>query len=168
MTSQPLMPREPFDPTRPSLKNIMNTRMIHPRTTRSEIEAGLQFQPKFDADGLIPCITADATTGEILMFAFMNEEALGLTMKTGKATYYSRSRKKLWLKGEESGNRLSVVEMRIDCDQDVIWLRVDPKGGAACHNGYRSCFYRKVNPDGSLEQVGGDRLFDPAEVYGKK
>jgi len=146
----------------------MNTTLIHPRADRASIEAGLQFQPKFDADGLIPCITADAVSGDVLMFAFMNREALERTMATGKATYYSRSRGKLWLKGEESGNRLSVVEMKIDCDQDVILLRVDPGSGAACHNGFRSCFYRQVQPDGSLVMTGGDRLFDPAEVYGKK
>ena len=138
------------------------------RADRSAIETGLQFQPKFDADGLIPCITADAASGDVLMFAFMNREALERTMTTGKATYYSRSRGKLWMKGEESGNRLSVVEMRIDCDQDVILLRVDAGAGAACHNGFRSCFYRQVRPDGSLVMIGGDRLFDPAEVYGKK
>ena len=146
----------------------MNNQLCNPRTSTSEIEAGLEFRPKFDQDGLIPCITSDAKTGEVLMFAFMSREAVERTVKTGKATYYSRSRQKLWLKGEESGNMLSVVDMRVDCDQDVIWLRVDAKGGAACHNGYRSCFYRRVNPDGSLEQVGGDRLFDPAAVYGEK
>jgi phosphoribosyl-AMP cyclohydrolase len=146
----------------------MSSQLFNPRTSKSEIEAGLELRPKFDQDGLIPCITSDAETGEVLMFAFMSREALERTLKTGKATYYSRSRQKLWLKGEVSGNVLSVVEMRIDCDQDVIWLRVEPKGGAACHNGYRSCFYRRVNPDGSLEQVGGDRLFDPEVVYGKK
>ncbi len=103
----------------------MKNDLIRPRTDRKTIEAGLQFQPKFDQDGLIPCITADAETGDVLMFAFMNAEALRLTMETGKATYYSRSRQKLWLKGEESGNMLPVVDLRIDCDQDVILLRVD-------------------------------------------
>lgn len=146
----------------------MDKPLTQTRTDRSEIEGGLLFQPKFDADGLIPCITADAASGEVLMFAFMNREALERTLQTGKATYYSRSRRKLWLKGEESGNMLSVVEMRIDCDQDVILLRVDARGGAACHNGFRSCFYRLVHPDGTLEMAGGKRLFDPAAVYGKK
>jgi phosphoribosyl-AMP cyclohydrolase len=146
----------------------MNSALINPRTSREEIEAGLKLQPKFDPDGLIPCITADAESGEVLMFAFMNEEALRLTIETRKATYYSRSRKKLWLKGEESGNRLTVREVRVDCDQDVVLIHVDAEGGAACHNGFRSCFYRKVNTDGTLEHVGGERLFDPNEVYGKK
>ena len=104
----------------------------------------------------------------IVIFAFMNEEALRLTIETGKATYYSRSRKKLWLKGEESGNKLLVREVRVDCDQDVVLIRVDAGGGAACHNGFRSCFYRKVGSNGALEHAGGDRLFDPQEVYGKK
>jgi len=146
----------------------MNSAQINPRTSREEIEAGLKLQPKFDQNGLIPCITADAESGEVLMFAFMNEEALRLTIETRKATYYSRSRKKLWLKGEESGNRLTVSEVRVDCDQDVVLIRVDAGGGAACHNGFRSCFYRKVNSDGNLEHAGGERLFDPEEVYGKK
>lgn len=146
----------------------MKNDLIHPRTDRKSIETGLQFQPKFDPDGLIPCITADAETGDVLMFAFMNAEALRLTMETGKATYFSRSRQKLWLKGEESGNMLPVVDLRIDCDQDVILLRVEAGRTAACHNGFRSCFYRRAKADGSLEHIGGDPLFDPAAVYGKK
>lgn len=146
----------------------MNSDLINPRTSHEEIETGLKLQPKFDRDGLIPCITSDADSGEVLMFAFMNEEALRLTIRTGEATYYSRSRKKLWLKGEESGNRLTVREVRVDCDQDVVLLLVNAGGGAACHNGFRSCFYRTANPDGTLEHVGGERLFDPEKVYGKK
>jgi len=146
----------------------MNSDPINPRTSDAEIETGLNLQPKFDRDGLIPCITADADSGEVLMFAFMNEDALRLTIKTGVATFYSRSRKKIWLKGEESGNRLTVREVRVDCDQDVVLLRVDAGGGAACHNGFRSCFYRKANSDGTLEHVGGERLFDPEKVYGRK
>ena len=146
----------------------MNSDLINPRTSHEEIETGLKLQPKFDRDGLIPCITADADSGEVLMFAFMNEEALRLTIKTGKATYYSRSRRKLWLKGEESGNRLTVMEVRVDCDQDVVLLLVNAGGGAACHNGFRSCFYRVAHSDGTLEHVGGERLFNPEEIYGKK
>ncbi|RKX35498.1 MAG: phosphoribosyl-AMP cyclohydrolase [Verrucomicrobia bacterium] len=146
----------------------MSSDLINPRTSHEEIETGLKLQPKFDRDGLIPCITADADSGEVLMFAFMNEEALRLTIRTGKATYYSRSRRKLWLKGEESGNRLTVMEVRVDCDQDVVLLLVNAEGGAACHNGFRSCFYRAANSDGTLEHVGGERLFNPEEVYGKK
>jgi len=150
------------------LTHAMNSDLISPRTTREEIETGSKLQPKFDRDGLIPCITADADSGEVLMFAFMNKEALHLTLKTGWATYYSRSRKKLWLKGEESGNKLLIREVRIDCDQDVLLIRVDAGGGAACHTGFRSCFYRKVNPDGTLVHAGGEPYFDPEKVYGKK
>ena len=146
----------------------MNSNLINPRTSLLEIETGLKLQPKFDRDGLIPCITVDADSNEVLMFSFMNAEALSMTIETGRATYYSRSRRKLWFKGEESGNTLAIREVKVDCDQDVILIRVDAAGGGVCHNGFLSCFYRKVNADGTLEHVGGDRLFDPAEVYRKK
>ena len=133
------------------------------------------LQPKFDADGLIPCITTDASTNEVLMFAFMNAESLAHTIRTERATYWSRSRKKLWIKGEESGNVQVVKELRTDCDQDVILLKVENVGGASCHNGYKSCFYRKLadgaNPDqpGTLKlEFAAARVFDPATVYGKK
>ena len=116
-----------------------------PRGTPSEIERGHQFQPKFDASGLIPAIVTDATTGDVLMFAWMNAEALSLTIEQRVAHFYSRSRAKLWKKGEESGNFLRVAEMRTDCDQDVVSLKVHIDGaGAACHTGSRSCFYRSV------------------------
>jgi phosphoribosyl-AMP cyclohydrolase len=151
------------------------TSPFSPRTTTSEVELGTALQPKFGPDGLIPCITADHTTNEVLMFAFMNAEALETTIRTGTAAYWSRSRGKIWIKGEESGHKQLVRELRVDCDQDVILLRVESVGGAACHNGYRSCFYRRLAPGagaggaapGMLEFA--DRpVFDPASVYGKK
>jgi phosphoribosyl-AMP cyclohydrolase len=146
----------------------MNSNPFNPRTSHDEIETGLKLQPKFGHDGLISCITADADSGEVLMFSFMNAEALRMTIETGKATYYSRSRKKLWIKGEESGNVFDIREIKVDCDQDVILITVDSRAGAACHRGFRSCFYRKVNSDGTLEHTGGKRLFDPEVVYRKK
>jgi phosphoribosyl-AMP cyclohydrolase len=116
-----------------------------PQGNKTDVEEGLTFQPKFDADGLIPVIVTDQTSGGVLMFAWMNGEALSLTIETGLAHFWSRSRGKLWKKGEESGNLLSVHEIQTDCDQDVIWLKVDIGGeGVACHTGKRSCFYRTV------------------------
>src|SRR5262245_11954554 len=115
------------------------------RGTPSEIETGTQFQPKFDADGLIPAIVTDAASVEVLMFAWMNAEALALTLRTQLGHFWSRSRNKLWKKGEESGNLLRVIEARIDCDQDVVWLKTNVEGdGRACHTGERSCFYRSL------------------------
>ncbi len=139
------------------------------RTATAEIELGKTFQPKFDAEGLIPCIAQDIRTGEVVMFAFMNAESLAHTLKTGKATYWSRSRKKLWLKGEESGNVQIVKELRSDCDQDVILIKVEQAGvGAACHNGYESCFYRRLadKETFALEFLGQPK-FDPKAVYKK-
>ena len=126
------------------------------RGSPAEVEQGLSFQPKFDADGLIGAIVSDATTGEVLMFAAMNAEALQLTLTSGFAHFWSRSRRRLWKKGEESGNLLRVSEVRTDCDQDVLWLRVSVEGaGVACHTGARSCFYRKLAlPLGSDEAIG--------------
>lgn len=115
--------------------------------------------------GLVPAIAQDAATGEILMLAYMNEESFQETIRTGRACYFSRSRNRLWRKGEESGNVQEVLEIRIDCDQDTILLKVNQVGGAACHTGYRSCFYRKVE-HGDL-RVDGVRIFDPKEVYKK-
>jgi phosphoribosyl-AMP cyclohydrolase len=115
------------------------------RGTPAEIEQGLTFQPHVDPGGLIPAIVTDAASGEVLMFAFMNAEALALTLKTRVAHFWSRSRRKLWKKGEESGNLLQVAEARTDCDQDVVWLKVTVAGaGVACHTGERSCFYRSL------------------------
>lgn len=116
-----------------------------PRGTKEAVESSLELQPKFDADGLIPAIATDAGSGEVLMFAWMNADALALTIETKLAHFWSRSRGALWKKGGESGNLLAVVEMRVDCDQDVVWLRVNVEGdGQACHTGRRSCFYRSV------------------------
>lgn len=118
------------------------------RGTLAEIEQGSTFAPKFDADGLIPAIAADAATGAVLMFAWMNAEAVARTLQTREAHFWSRSRKSLWKKGEESGNILSVVDARTDCDQDVILLSVTVEGaGVACHTGARSCFYRAIDLD---------------------
>lgn len=110
------------------------------------------FSPKFDGQGLIPAVAVEAGSGEVLMMAFMNQEALEATRRTKKATFYSRSRQKLWVKGETSGNFLMVEEIRVDCDQDCLVLRVRlPKDGAACHTGERSCFYRKLALSGPVE-----------------
>lgn len=116
--------------------------------------------------GLIPAIAQDSDTGEILMLAYINEESWNETLKSGCATYWSRSRKKLWKKGESSGNVQKVREILIDCDEDTVIFKVEQIGGAACHEGYRSCFFRKLRDDGSFE-VTGERVFDPAEVYKK-
>jgi len=115
--------------------------------------------------GIVPAIAQDAATGEILMLAYMNEESFRETTRTGRACYFSRSRNRLWRKGEESGNVQEVVEVRIDCDRDAILLKVNQVGGAACHTGYRSCFYR-VLQNGSLRE-DGVKVFDPEEVYKK-
>lgn len=110
------------------------------------------FSPRFDGQGLIPAVAVEAGSGEVLMVAFMNREALDATRRTRKATFYSRSRQKLWVKGETSGNFLTVEEIRVDCDQDCLVLRVRlPKDGAACHTGERSCFYRKLALSGPVE-----------------
>ena len=143
------------------------------RTTVEQVEEGHTLAPKFDAGGLIPCITTDANTGEVLMLGYMNGEALRRTIATGEAHYWSRSRQCLWRKGATSGLVQKVVEMRIDDDQDAVWLRVRVAGsGASCHVGYRSCFYRSVELGGHSD--GPARLmftesrksFDPKDVYG--
>jgi phosphoribosyl-AMP cyclohydrolase len=113
--------------------------------------------------GLVPAIVQDYETGEVLMLAFMNQEAWEATLSTGKATYFSRSRQKLWVKGETSGNLQIVKEILVDCDEDTVLLKVEQRGGAACHTGYRSCFYRKIE-DGALTNIG-KLIFDPKEVY---
>jgi phosphoribosyl-AMP cyclohydrolase len=131
-------------------------------------EEGLVLRPKFDANGLVTCVATDAVTSEVLMVAHMNEEALRKTIASGEAWYFSRSRGALWRKGETSGHVQRVVEMRVDCDQDAIWLRVEQLG-AACHTGRYSCFYRKVEgKDGAqLSFVDAERRFDPKAVYRK-
>ena len=113
--------------------------------------------------GLIPTIVQDADTGEVLMLAFMNAEAWQETLKTGKATFWSRSRQELWVKGKTSGHVQLVKEVRVDCDDDTVLLKVEQVGGAACHTGYRSCFFKKIE-DGSV-QIVGEKVFDPEEVY---
>ena len=135
----------------------------------NDIEEGLNFRPKFDASGLVTCVATDAATGDVLMVAHMNDEALRKTVASGEAWYFSRSRNALWRKGETSGQTQRVVEMRLDCDQDAVWIRVEQRG-AACHTGRRSCFYRKIEPGeggARLSFVEADRLFDPKAVYRK-
>jgi phosphoribosyl-AMP cyclohydrolase len=134
----------------------------------NDIEEGLGFQPKFDATGLVTCVATDAATGDVLMVAHMNDEALRKTIASGEAWYFSRSRQSLWRKGETSGHVQRVVEMRTDCDQDAVWIRVE-QAGAACHTGRRSCFYRKVETaegGARLSFVDADKLFDPTRIYG--
>lgn len=114
-------------------------------------------------EGLVPAIVQDAETGEVLMLAYMSPESFEETLRTGNACFYSRSRSKLWRKGEESGNVQQVIEVRIDCDYDTILLKVNQVGGAACHTGYRSCFFRKIEGGSLIED--GEKIFDPKEVY---
>ena len=135
------------------------------------IEEGLSFAPQFGADGLITAVVTDATSGDVLMVAHMNKDALAKTIESGEAWYYSRSRKRLWKKGEQSGHVQRVVELRVDCDQDALWLKVEQRGEGACHTGRRSCFYRAV-PLGkkgavTLEFRDAYKAFDPKAVYGK-
>jgi phosphoribosyl-AMP cyclohydrolase len=140
--------------------------------SREEVEQGTSFTPRFNAEGLIGCIVCEAATGDVLMFAWMNEEALEKTIETGQAHYWSRARKELWHKGATSGMVQNVVEMRVDCDQDTILMKVRIDGPlAACHMGYRSCFYRSVpagqaaGPAMVLRFEDTDPVFDPDEVY---
>ena len=142
------------------------------RRSTDEVEEGAAFAPKFDAEGLVTCVATDARSGVVLMVAHMNAQALQQTIATGEAWYFSRSRRALWRKGESSGHVQRVVEMRVDCDQDAVWIRVEQEGGGACHTGRRSCFYRAV-PLGrsgavTLEFREAERMFDPKAVYGKK
>jgi phosphoribosyl-AMP cyclohydrolase len=142
---------------------------VSPSAEINDIEEGLALRPKFDAAGLVTCVATDAASGEVLMVAHMNDEALRKTIASGEAWYFSRSRGSLWRKGETSGQVQRVVEMRLDCDQDAIWIRVE-QTGAACHTGRRSCFYRKVTSGeggGRLSFVDAERLFDPKAVYRK-
>ena len=132
-------------------------------------EEETQFFPKFDEKGLITAVVTDATDGNLLMVAFMNEEALALTLETGIAHYWSRSRQKIWKKGESSGNLQKIEEIRVDCDQDALWLKVHVQGaGATCHTGHKSCFYRHLemsNGVATLEEDDKNLMFDPDEVY---
>ena len=136
-------------------------------STDKNIEAGTNFTPKFDAHGLIAAIAQDATTGQVLLVAYMNEEALQLTLERGIATYYSRSRKKLWKKGEESGHIQKVKQILVDCDQDCLILKVEVDSGQ-CHVGYQSCFYRAVkNDDKTRLEFIAEKVYDPKKAYGK-
>lgn len=139
---------------------------IYPRNSKEEIELGKTFSPKFDELGLIPCIVTDSKSKEVLMFAWMNQDALSETVQTGKVVFYSRSRKKIWKKGESSGRELNVEKLLVDCDQDVLQVQVTAEQEGTCHQGYRSCFYRELkNANGELEFVIKNRSFDPDEVY---
>ena len=142
-----------------------------------QVEEGTDLAPIFDSSGLITAVTTDASTGELLMQGYMNSEALSMTIRTGEAHYFSRSRQVLWHKGATSGLVQKVVELMIDDDQDCIWLKVDVVGGASCHVGYRSCFYRKIpvgeefankssNDSIALEFTDTEKVFDPEKVYG--
>jgi phosphoribosyl-AMP cyclohydrolase len=137
-------------------------------STKQDIEEGTEFIPKFDDNGLITAIAQDSQTNQILMVAYMNRQALEATIQTGFGTYFSRSRKKLWKKGQESGHVQKVEQILVDCDQDCLILKVKVDAGQ-CHVGYRSCFYRalKNNTKNKLEFIG-DRAYDPKKIYGKK
>jgi phosphoribosyl-AMP cyclohydrolase len=124
--------------------------------------------PDFDKAPLLPVIAQDADTGEVLMLAYMNRQAWEETLRTGRVCYYSRSRDKLWRKGEESGNVQEVRELLYDCDRDTLLVKVNQIGGAACHEGYKSCFFRRVDPATGQVEVVGERVFDPADVYQKR
>ena len=146
--------------------------MFKKRHSIQEVEEGKYLSPKFDKNGLIPVITTDFHTGDILMHGYMNDEALKKTIETKEAHYWSRSRKKIWHKGQVSGFVQKVKEMRIDDDQDSIWLSVDIGNGASCHVGYRSCFYRsiplgKIKKEKELEMEfkEKEKIFDPKTVY---
>lgn len=144
--------------------------MFAKRETIEQVEEGNDLAPKFDEHGLIACVTTAAGSGEVLMLGYMNEEALRKTIETGEAHYYSRSRKVLWHKGATSGLVQKVKEMRIDDDQDAVWISVEIPGDASCHVGYRSCFYRAVPTgqglDVALEFRESEKMFDPKKVYG--
>ncbi|MDH4413330.1 MAG: phosphoribosyl-AMP cyclohydrolase [Rhizobium sp.] len=141
-----------------------------PSADKKILEEGLAFTPKFDDHGLVTAVVTDARDGELLMVAHMNAEAIALTLESGIAHYYSRSRAKIWKKGESSGNLQTVKEIRVDCDQDAIWLKVEVAGhDATCHTGRRSCFYRTaqaVDGKASLTIADDHRHFDPDHVYG--
>ncbi|MDE0779486.1 MAG: phosphoribosyl-AMP cyclohydrolase [Alphaproteobacteria bacterium] len=146
--------------------------MFADRVSIEQVEEGHELSPKFDVDGLMPVVTTDAESGELLMHGYMNAEALTKTIETGEAYYWSRSRAELWHKGATSGLVQKVQEIRIDDDQDAVWLRVDVQGGASCHVGYRSCFYRSVplradaNAPVALNYEESEKVFNPVEVYG--
>ena len=141
------------------------------RKSIEQVEESTELAPKFDENGLIPVVTTDFSSGEVLMQGFMNEEALKITIKNGEAVYFSRSRNTIWHKGKTSGLVQKIKEIRIDDDQDCVWLRVEVVGGASCHVGYRSCFYRSIPIDKNSSKIvlkfeEKEKVFDPKEVYG--
>ena len=147
----------------------MNLKFVDPdMLTAKELETGTRFAPRFDAKGLVTVIALEATTRDVLMLAHMNAEAVRLTLETGDVHYYSRSRQKLWKKGETSGEIQKLIEMRVDCDQDALLLMVTQTGrGAACHTGRKSCFFRRVDTsagNAALKTIGAPPLFDPKSV----
>ena len=149
----------------------MNDINFEKRISIEQVEESTELAPKFDTDGLIPVVTTDYSSGEVLMQGYMNEEAFKKTISFGEAVYYSRSRKTLWHKGKTSGLIQKIKEIRIDDDQDSVWLRVNVLGGASCHVGYRSCFYRSVPFGKNLSSVvlrfeEKEKVFDPKKVYG--
>ncbi|MCV6546258.1 MAG: phosphoribosyl-AMP cyclohydrolase [Cohaesibacter sp.] len=139
------------------------------QSSKDDIELGTHFLPKFDANGLIPAIVSDADSGDVVMFAYMNAQSLQLTLTTKEAHYWSRSRQELWHKGATSGNVQDVIEIRTDCDQDAIWLKVRTRGATAnCHQGFKSCFYRAATQKGDTTTLSfkeDSPLFDPKKIY---
>ncbi len=155
-------------------KQVMVEKLFAERGSKADIETGDRFQPKFDENGLIACIVTDSVSSEVLMLGYMNETSLARSIETGEAWYWSRSRKEYWRKGATSGQTQTIVEMRTDCDQDAILIKVRVGGnGATCHVGYRSCFHRKVLTDQDptstlkLRLAEPKRVYDPRDVYGK-
>ena len=147
------------------------TASFAPQGDASQVEEGVAFAPKFDADGLLTCVTIEASSGEVLMVAHMNALALQRTIATREAWYFSRSRGELWRKGATSGFVQRVIEMRVDCDQDTILLRVEQAGAGACHTGRHSCFYRQVRlgAEGPVTlELRDQKVFDPTAVYGER
>ena len=171
LTDRPMITRVAYNPLPAGLDRQAMSQKFAPRTSVEQVEEGTELAPKFDADGLLPAVTTDYHTGELLMHAYMNAEALSKTIQTGEAHYYSRSRGALWHKGATSGLVQTVKELMIDDDQDCIWLKVEVAGGASCHVGYLSCFYRRIRMDGDgpaqpLEFTESEKVFDPEAVYG--
>lgn len=148
----------------------MKDKLFTDRVSVEQVEESNELAPKFDKDGLIPVITMDAHSKEVLMLGYMNDESLKLTLATQEAHYFSRSRQKIWHKGATSGLTQHVLEMRIDDDQDALWMLVEVDGGASCHVGYQSCFYRKIDQNDKAEFAltfcEDEKTFDPKEVYG--
>jgi len=149
----------------------MNDINFEKRISIKQVEESTELAPKFDQDGLIPVVTTDYNSGEVLMQGYMNKESLKQTITLGEAVYFSRSRKTLWHKGKTSGLIQKIREIRIDDDQDCVWLRVEVKGGASCHVGYRSCFYRSIPLENQNSKVvlkfeEDEKVFDPKKTYG--